>query len=118
MDRRHPPERFLPLRPVEFHVLLSLVASECHGYGMLQDMEVRGEPSPPDVGTLYRALRRMEDQGLIVGLPRRTTPRDEGRRNYFRVTKLGTEVARAEARRLERLLKTARAEGLLRPRPA
>jgi DNA-binding PadR family transcriptional regulator len=118
MDRHRATQRFLPLRPVEFHVLLSLAAGERHGYSMLQDMETRGEASPPDVGTLYRALRRLEDQGLISGVRRRDVQREEERRNYFRLTQLGLEVARAEARRLEDLLRAARAEGLLQARPA
>jgi len=118
MDRVPAPERFLPLRPVEFHVLLSLAGGERHGYSMLQEMEARGETSPPDVGTLYRALRRLEDQGLIAGVRRPDAQWQEERRNYFRILPLGLEVARAEVRRLEGLLKAARAEGLLQARPA
>jgi len=118
MDRDLSVERFLPLRPVELHVLLSLAAGESHGYSMLQDMAARGETSPPDVGTLYRALRRMEDQGLIAASARRGAAAEDDRRNNFRITQLGLEVARAEARRLESLLDAARAEGLLQPRIA
>jgi DNA-binding PadR family transcriptional regulator len=61
MDRERSLDRYLPLRPVEFHVLLSLAAGERHGYGIIQDAEALGETSVPDVGTLYRALRRMDD---------------------------------------------------------
>lgn len=114
MDREGPIERFLPLRPVEFHVLLSLVAGERHGYGIIQDAEMRGEAIVPDVGTLYRALRRMQDQGLIGAADRRHAP-DAGdeRRNYYRITPLGLQVARAEARRLAALTHAARVGGLL-----
>jgi DNA-binding PadR family transcriptional regulator len=113
IDRERPVERFLPLRPVEFHILLSLAVSERHGYGIIQDAEVRGE-TPPDVGTLYRALRRMQDQGLIDASQRRTAPdASDERRNYYRITRLGQRVARAEAHRLERLTQAARIGGLL-----
>ena len=114
MDRELPIDRFLPLRPVEFHVLLSLAAGERHGYGIIQDAEARGETSVPDVGTLYRALRRMEDQGLIGAAERRQAP-DAGdeRRRYYRITPLGRRVARAEARRLAALTDAARIGGLL-----
>ena len=54
-----------PLRRVEFHILLSLAAGERHGYGIIRDIEARGESSPPDVGTMYRALARMAEAGLI-----------------------------------------------------
>jgi DNA-binding PadR family transcriptional regulator len=118
MDRPRALERFLPLRPVEFHVLLSLAGGERHGYSMLHEMAARGETNPPDVGTLYRALRRLEDKGLIARVRRRDAEWEEERRNYFRILPLGLDVARAEARRLEKLLKAARAEGLLQVRPA
>jgi DNA-binding PadR family transcriptional regulator len=78
MDRERSIERFLPLRPVEFHILLSLAGGERHGYGIIQEIEARGEASVPDVGTLYRALRRMQDQKMIAegsGVWRRTRPR-------------------------------------------
>ena len=53
------------LRPVEFHILLSLAAGERHGYGIIQDIEARGDTPVPDVGTMYRALARMVESGLI-----------------------------------------------------
>jgi DNA-binding PadR family transcriptional regulator len=114
VDRERPLDRFLPLRPVEFDVLLSLAAGERHGYGIIQDAEARGLAAPPDVGTLYRALRRMQDQGLIDASERRPAA-DAGdeRRNYYRITALGLRVARAEARRVEALARAARLGGLL-----
>lgn len=103
-------ERFLPLRPVEFHVLLSLSVGPRHGYGIMQDAAERtGKEVIPDVGTLYRALRRMVEAGLIE-------PADEpggGRRNDYRITRLGRHVAEAESRRLASLLRAARSGGLL-----
>jgi DNA-binding PadR family transcriptional regulator len=114
MDRELPLERFLPLRPVEFDVLLSLAAGDRHGYGIIQDAEARGLAAAPDVGTLYRALRRMEDQGLIRAADRRQAP-DVGdeRRNYYRITPLGLRVGRAEARRMAALARAAMTSGLL-----
>ena len=114
MDRERPVDVYLPLRPVEFHILLSLAAGERHGYGIIQDAESRGETSVPDVGTLYRALRRMQDQGLIDASDRRPAPdSSDERRNYYRITPFGLRVARAEARRLEALTRAARIGGLL-----
>ena len=114
MDRERPIERFLPLRPVEFDVLLSLAAGERHGYGIIQDAESRGVTTVPDVGTLYRALRRMQEQGLIDASERRETPESGNeRRHYYLITPLGFRVARAEARRLAVLTRAAMASGLL-----
>ncbi len=67
----------------------------------------------PDVGTLYRALRRMEDRGLIEAVAQRAPDVGDERRNYYRITPLGVRVARAEARRLEALANAARIGGLL-----
>jgi DNA-binding PadR family transcriptional regulator len=114
MDRDRGIGKHLPLRRVEFHILLSLAAGERHGYGIIQDIEARGETPVPDVGTMYRALARMVESGLIEPAARVPAP-DSGdeRRNYYRITSLGTRVARAEARRLGVLMQAARLGGLL-----
>jgi DNA-binding PadR family transcriptional regulator len=113
MDRkRKQPSDFLPLRPVEFHILLSLAGGERHGYGIIQDADARGEARPPDIGTMYRALARMKEQGLIASASSRDGSDDE-RRNYYGITPLGLKVARAEARRLATLAQAAMIGGLL-----
>ena len=115
MDRdRRTVDSYLPIRPVEFHIMLSLAAGERHGYGIIQDIQERGEASVPDVGTMYRALARMVDAGLIEASDRRPAPdADDERRNYYRITKVGLQLARAEAQRLEALMRAARQGGLL-----
>jgi DNA-binding PadR family transcriptional regulator len=112
-DRRTNDDRST-LRPVEFHILLSLAAGERHGYGIIQDIQGRGDAPVPDVGTMYRALARMVEAGLIQAAARRAAP-DAGdeRRNYYRITEAGHQVATAEARRLEALTRAARLGGLL-----
>jgi DNA-binding PadR family transcriptional regulator len=104
----------LPLRSVEFHILLSLAAGERHGYGIIQDIQARDETAVPDVGNMYRALARMVENRLIEAAARRPAPEaNDERRNYYRLTTLGLRVARAEARRLETLIRAARVGGLL-----
>jgi DNA-binding PadR family transcriptional regulator len=113
MDRDRGVDRHLPLRGVEFHILLSLAAGERHGYGIIQDIAARGEGTVPDVGTMYRALARMVENGLIEASSRRpAADSDDERRNYYRITSAGLRVARAEARRLEALMRAARHGGL------
>jgi len=111
-DRDRRTETLLPLRPVEFQILLSLAEGERHGYGMMQDAKERGE-AVPDVGTLYRALARMVDQGLIGAGAARPDEEGDERRNNYRITSVGLRVAKAEARRLEALTRAARLGGLL-----
>jgi DNA-binding PadR family transcriptional regulator len=114
MDRDRRVESLVPLRLVEFHVLLSLAGGERHGYGIMQDIKERGEAAP-DIGTLYRALARMVDQGLIDAIDSRRHPdAEDERRNNYRITDLGLRVAKAEARRLETLMRAARSGGLLK----
>ena len=115
MDRpRRTPDEHSALRGVEFHILLSLAGGERHGYGIIRDIEARGETSVPDVGTMYRALARLAEDGLIARAVRRPAP-DAGdeRRHYYRITETGLRAARAEARRLETLTRAARTGGLL-----
>lgn len=109
------PEDFLPLHKDTFHILVALAAHDRHGYSILQDIAARTEGrhsiSP---STLYNAIRRMLDAGLIEELDERPDPEfDDQRRRYYRITDFGRKVAIAEARRLERLLSDARATGLV-----
>jgi len=63
---------------------------------------------------LYRSIQRMLEQGLIVETRERPAPElDDERRRYYRITAFGSEVARAEARRLTRLVKLARVSGFV-----
>ena len=69
-------------------------------------------------GTLYRSLPRLLEQGLIEETDERPAPdEDDERRRYYRITKFGEAVARAEARRLQELVRLARASGFV-PRGA
>lgn len=111
-DRDRGIEKHLPLRRVEFHILLSLATGERHGYGIIRDIEARGDSTPPDLGTMYRALARMVEAGLIEAAGRRAEDGEE-RRNNYRITNTGVRVARAEARRLETMMQAARVGGLL-----
>jgi DNA-binding PadR family transcriptional regulator len=115
MDRpRGTPDDRSPLRRVEFHILLSLASGERHGYGIIQDIQERGEATVPDVGTMYRALARMVDSGWIEAAARRAAPdASDERRNYYRITDAGRRMATAEARRMESLTRAARLGGLL-----
>ena len=109
------PATFLPLRPVEFQVLLSLAQGERHGYGIMQEALALSEGATLlEPGTLYRALRRMLQAGLVAESARRPDPdKADERRRYYRLTDLGRRVASAEAARMQRLVGAARAYRLL-----
>jgi len=108
------PQKFLPLRPVEFQILVSLSRGPSHGYAIIQDAEDRGEEGAiPGMATLYRALTRMETEGLLERVHSDADPEGGDRRRPYRMTDLGASVARAEAARLARLVKEARRSRLL-----
>ena len=106
---------FLPLPTVTFHILVALADEELHGYAIIQDIAARtGGEVRLGAGTLYRSIHRMLEQGLIVETAERPAPdHDDERRRYYRITALGSAVARAESRRLARLIRLARAKGLV-----
>ena len=109
------PREFLPLTPVAFEILLSLAEGEQHGYSIMRSVHQRTRGAVEiHAGTLYRALNRLLSQGLIVELDERPAPDlDDERRRYYRLTPLGGQVLRAEARRLESQVMAARARRLL-----
>jgi DNA-binding PadR family transcriptional regulator len=105
-------EAFLPLQAAAFHILLTLAMGERHGYGIIQDVEARTDGSVRlSAGTLYRTIQRLLEDGLISE-PRSSMVIDPRRRPY-RITALGTAVARAESNRLAKLVRMAEGAGLL-----
>lgn len=108
------PNDLLPLRPVEFQVLVSLSQGSKHGYAIIQDAEERGEGAAvPGLATLYRALTRMESKRLIERTESNGEGAEDDRRRPFALTRWGRAVARAEASRLALLLSAARDADLL-----
>src|SRR5215472_14574375 len=112
-DRDRRKDKREVVRRVEFNILLSLARGDRHGYGIIWDIEARGESSVPNVGTMYRALERMVKAGLIEAATPRPPDTADERRNYYRITSAGVRAARAEARRLAALTRAARLAGLL-----
>ena len=111
-DRLHP-DSLVPLPPAVFHILLALGDEDRHGYAIIQDVAERTDDQVRlGAGTLYRSIQRMLDEDLIVEVHERPAPdMDDERRRYYRITPSGRAVARAEAERLNNLVKLARASG-------
>ncbi|MFI4945465.1 MAG: PadR family transcriptional regulator, partial [Burkholderiales bacterium] len=97
-----------------FHILLALSDDDRHGYAILQEVARRtGGELRLSAGTLYRSIQRMLEQGLLEERRERPAPeQDDERRRYYRITAFGSAVARAEAARLNALVRMARAKGL------
>jgi DNA-binding PadR family transcriptional regulator len=102
----------LPLTPAVFHILLALMDQERHGYGIMKEVEsqTQGEMLLR-AGTLYQAIKRMLEMGLIEESAERPDPAlDDERRRYYKLSGLGHKVASAEVERLRKLLQIARAK--------
>ena len=119
MPRRHDQidevDTFLPLPTAVFHVLVALADRDRHGYSIMQDVTARTDGKVRlSAGTLYSAVRRMLEQGLIEELRDSPDPAsDDERCRYYRLTRLGRDVAVAEARRVSDMLSQARTTGLI-----
>jgi DNA-binding PadR family transcriptional regulator len=121
--RTRDPGELLPLTPVALNVLLALVGGERHGYGIMLEVKERtGGRVRLGPGTLYGAIKRLKEGGLIEESGERPggagrAPDDE-RRRYYRLTGFGAEVLAAEVERLDGLVRAARRKGVLpAPKP-
>jgi DNA-binding PadR family transcriptional regulator len=116
---RAAPDAHLPLTPATFHILLSLSDGERHGYAIMSEVRERTRGTVKlGPGTLYTALKRLVDSGVVLEAGERSGRDDDERRRYYRLTPLGRAVARAEARRLEEMVRLARRQRLIGPQPA
>ena len=87
-----------PYSDTQFLVLASLAAGPKHGHAMLEDMEQMcgARPGP---GTLYGAIARLEQQGLIEPLAA------EDRRRPYRLTQAGQRAFTAKLKTLQRIVR-------------
>ncbi len=108
------PEQLLPLTPLSLHILLALAARDNHGYGLMKEVRERTNGAiDPATGTVYLALQRLEDEGLVGDGGLATPPEGGVARRSWAITPFGRRVAAAEARRLVRLVKLALDRDLL-----
>jgi DNA-binding PadR family transcriptional regulator len=112
-------KELLPLRPAVFHILVVLAEGERHGYAIKQEVERRTDGVVKmGPGTLYESIQRMIERRLLEESSSRPQPEnDQAQRRYYRLSKFGREVLKAEVVRLGAILDDARAS-LLGTKPA
>ncbi len=104
----------LPLTDLAFGVLLALKDDARHGYALIQQLRQRSGRATLRTGTVYAALARLQDQGLVrESKDTRGDGDSDQRRRYFVITSRGLAAAKAEAMRLSELLDIARQKDLL-----
>ncbi|MEO7966578.1 MAG: PadR family transcriptional regulator [Gemmatimonadaceae bacterium] len=108
------PKSFLPLKPADLLLLLSLVEGEQHGYALVRELAERSDGALQlEPGNLYRVIKRLVDDRLVDSSTRRPVAElDDERRRYYRITALGEHVAAHEVRRLRALLSSRAARAL------
>ncbi len=81
-------------------ILASLADGEKHGYAMMQDIRAFANVDL-GAGTLYGAISRLEQQGLIEPL------RADDRRQPYRLTQAGRKSLAAQIAELEPVVRTS-----------
>lgn len=99
----------LPLKALDFSVLLVLSEGDQYGYGLVKRIagaEAGGIRLAPS--NLYYVLDRMMTAGLVEeAAADGPGEEDDRRRRWFRITVLGRRVLEAEAERLAAVVRTA-----------
>ena len=95
-----------PLTSSNFYILFALADGEQHGLGIAAEI---AERTDGDVelgpGTLYTAIQKMENAGLIKESTRsRRAGKEDSRRRYYRITPAGRRALETEAKRLGRIV--------------
>jgi DNA-binding PadR family transcriptional regulator len=80
-------------------ILISLADGAKHGYAMQDDIAALTDDRPGP-GTLYGAVRRLEEQGYVEALPERD------RRRPYQLTDRGRSALQAELRRIRTVVDT------------
>lgn len=112
MSRRNlAPDSRRPLSPAVVHILLVLADGARHGYAIKQEVELHSEGAVRlGPGTLYEAIQRLQDTGLIRETSRGAAPANgqEAQRRYYALTPRGRRALGDEIQQLGRLIDYAR----------
>lgn len=102
-----------PLPTIELQILLQLARVPSHGYGMMKSIAAdTGRTFTPGPGTLYVALRRLAERGLIEPLETADAARQ---RQRYRLTAIGRSTLDQQLAMIDGVLGQARRAGW-RPR--
>lgn len=132
------PHTLLPLPEASLNILLTLAHGDLAAYVIVGELwrparwfegNAGFDSRPAEeqkliTDALYQSIQRMKEQGLIVETERPmrtswedlrerpTNEKDDDQRRHWRITSYGFTVVQAEVRRLEQLVKVAKARGL------
>src|SRR4051812_45631759 len=91
-----------PMTPLSLAILMAVADSPQHGYAIMKQLEQRpGARLVAGAGSLYAALDRMAEEGLLGA---REDYEDARRRRVFHLTRRGRQAAQEELARMSHLL--------------
>lgn len=116
MPRKQAPEPRKALSLPVIHIMLALSDGARHGYAIKQEVEGRtGGAIRLGPGTLYEAIQRLLDGGLIEeASPADPENGQQAQRRYYALTRDGWGVLRDEIQQLDAVVERARANPKLR----
>jgi len=103
----------LPLPHLTYLVLLALARGPAHGWAVIKRIEgMTSGATQPSSGSLYLAMVRLDERGLLEEV---AAPSDDldARRRYYGLTPFGRCVLEAESARLADLVREATRAGAL-----
>ncbi len=104
----------MPLPPLSYYILLALADGAAHGWVIIKRIrELTHGQSDPSSGSLYLAMLRLADQGLLEETSAPHGQDTDERRRFYKLTALGRKAVREESARLARLVDYARSHRLL-----
>lgn len=96
---------YLPLSTVSFYILLSLVVDAKHGYAIWKEVESQSNGLVKlSTSTLYDALERLLQQGLIERVKDESEESSGRPRKKYHLTDLGRQVLVIDINRMRTLL--------------
>jgi DNA-binding PadR family transcriptional regulator len=97
-------QHLFPLTPAVFFILFALAEGEKHGYAIMQQVAVLSDGQfRMGPGTLYTTIQRLLELSLIE----ETATEAGGRRRYYRLSRTGRVVFKAEVARMDAVVKLA-----------
>ena len=109
----------MPKRPLSLpvlHIMLALADGAKHGYAIKLDVETRTDGAIRlGPGTLYEAIQRLEEGGLVAQAPGGEPGNgQEAQRRYYKLTDRGWKALTAEIRQLGLVVDRARSHARVR----
>ena len=100
------PRTLLPLPHLEYQILVSLADADLHGYAIVKEVAQRSRGnSTPSTGSLYLAIARLLENGLLAEVGHAET--GGRKRRTYTLSDFGRAVTEAETTRLTELARLA-----------